>query len=156
MLEALAEDLRERGEVDLSRMLYRRHVRRREKRGRAVGKTKRGKGTKLMVVADNASLPLAAHAASASPHEVTLVGDTLLQGFTAGQPERLIGDKAYDSDPLDAELAERGIELIAPHRSNRKKPRDAGRAEAEALQAPLEGRAAKRMAPELPPGGDAL
>ena len=76
-----------------------------------------------MVVADNASLPLAIHAASASPHEVTLVGETLLQSFVAGRPERLIGDKAYDSDPLDAELAERGIELIAPHRSNRKKPR---------------------------------
>ena len=76
-----------------------------------------------MVVADNASLPLAVHAASASPHEVTLVGETLLQGFTSGQPERLIGDKAYDSDPLDAGLAGRGIELIAPHRSNRKKPR---------------------------------
>jgi transposase len=74
-----------------------------------------------MVVADNASLPLAVHAASASPHEVTFVGETLLQSFVAGQPERLIGDKAYDSDPLDAELAERGIELIAPHRSNRKK-----------------------------------
>ena len=92
------------------------------KKGRAVGKTKRGKGTKLMVVADNASLPLAIHAASASPHEVTLVGETLLQSFVSGRPERLIGDKAYDSDPLDAELAERGIELIAPHRSNRKKP----------------------------------
>ena len=74
-----------------------------------------------MVVADNASLPLAVHAASASPHEVTLVADTLLQSFIAGQPGRLIGDKAYDSDPLDAELAERGIEMIAPHRSNRKK-----------------------------------
>ncbi|HEU4595425.1 MAG TPA: IS5 family transposase, partial [Pyrinomonadaceae bacterium] len=86
------------------------------------GKTKRGKGTKLMVVADNASLPLAVHAAPASPHEVTLVGETLLQSFTAERPERLIGDKAYDSDPLDAELAERGVELIAPHRANRKKP----------------------------------
>jgi transposase len=74
-----------------------------------------------MVVADNASLPLAVHAASASPHEVSLVGETLLQSFVAGRPERLIGDKAYDSDPLDAELAERGIELIAPHRRNRKK-----------------------------------
>ena len=76
-----------------------------------------------MVVADNASLPLAVHAASASPHEVTLVGETLLQSFVTEQPARLIGDKAYDSDPLDAELAERGIELIAPHRANRKKPR---------------------------------
>ena len=74
-----------------------------------------------MVVADNASLPLAIHAASAAPHEVTLVAETLLQSFIAEQPRRLIGDKAYDSDPLDAELAERGIELIAPHRANRKK-----------------------------------
>ena len=75
-----------------------------------------------MVVADNASLPLAIHAASAAPHEVTLVGETLLQSFVAEHPARLIGDKAYDSDPLDAELAERGIELIAPHKSNRVKP----------------------------------
>jgi IS5 family transposase len=52
---------------------------------------------------------------------VLISGETLLQSFTSGQPERLIGDKAYDSDPLDAELAERGIELIAPHRSNRRK-----------------------------------
>lgn len=75
-----------------------------------------------MVVADNASLPLAIHAAAAAPHEVTLVAETLLQSFVAAEPERLIGDKAYDSDPLDAELAERGIELIAPHRANRAKP----------------------------------
>ena len=88
-----------------------------------MGKTKRGKGTKLMAVADSSGLPLAVYAESAAPHEVTLVGETLLQSFISGQPERLIGDKAYDSDPLDAELAERGIELIAPHRANRKKPR---------------------------------
>ena len=37
------------------------------------------------------------------------------------RPERLIADRAYDSDSLDAELAEKGIELIAPHRRNRKK-----------------------------------
>jgi transposase len=37
------------------------------------------------------------------------------------RPEHLIGDKAYDSDPLDERLASQGIELIAPHRANRKK-----------------------------------
>ena len=87
-----------------------------------MGKTKRGKGTKLMAVADRSGLPLAVYTASASPHEVTLVGETLPQSFVGGQPERLIGDKAYDSDPLDTEPAARGIELIAPHRSNRKNP----------------------------------
>ena len=35
-------------------------------------------------------------------------------------PEKLIGDRAYDSDGLDAQLAERGIEMIAPHQATRK------------------------------------
>src|SRR5947209_19346034 len=76
-----------------------------------------------MAVADSAGLPLAIYTESASPHEVTLVADTLLQSFTYERPERLIGNKAYDSDPLDRELAEEGIEMIAPHKSNRKKAR---------------------------------
>src|SRR5215467_1229740 len=38
------------------------------------------------------------------------------------KPENLIGDRAYDSDPLDEELRKDGIEMIAPHRSNRSKP----------------------------------
>ena len=37
------------------------------------------------------------------------------------KPENLIGDRAYDSDPLDAELPEQGIEMIAPHKCNRTK-----------------------------------
>ncbi len=86
-----------------------------------MGKTKRGKGTKLMAVADRSGLPLAVHTASASPHEVTLVKETLGASFVPGKPERLVGDRAYDSDPLDAELQSEGIEMIAPHRKNRKK-----------------------------------
>lgn len=74
-----------------------------------------------MVVADNASLPLAVYAESASPHEVRLVTKTLQESFIDKQPVRLIGDKAYDSDPLDQELKEQGIEMIAPHKRNRKK-----------------------------------
>ena len=35
------------------------------------------------------------------------------------KPQNLIGDRAYDSDPLDEELRRDGIEMIAPHRSNR-------------------------------------
>ena len=71
----------------------------------------------------------AADAASARPHEVTLVRDTLQARFTRAQPRRLIGDRAYDSDPLDSELEADGVELIAPHRSNRSKaPTQDGRA----------------------------
>jgi transposase len=38
------------------------------------------------------------------------------------KPENLIGDRAYDNDPLDHALRQDGIEMIAPHRSNRTKP----------------------------------
>ena len=34
----------------------------------------------------------------------------------------MIADRGYDSDGLREKLARRGIELIAPHRSNRSKP----------------------------------
>lgn len=103
-------------------MFYRRNFCVRQKRGFQVGKTKRGKGTKIMAVADGAGFPLAVYTDSASPHEVKLVGATLAEVFTKQLPERLIGDKAYDSDPLDAELTEQGIQMIAPHKRNRKKP----------------------------------
>jgi transposase len=74
-----------------------------------------------MAIADSAGLPVAVWIASASPHEVTLVEETLDQVLVGASPEKLIGDKAYDSDELDARLRkERGIELIAPNRSNRK------------------------------------
>ena len=86
-----------------------------------MGKTKRGKGTKIMAFSDGSSVPLALHAESASPHEVSLVEATLASAFLKEKPERLIGDKAYDSDPLDESLLERGIEMIVPHRKNRKK-----------------------------------
>ena len=76
-----------------------------------------------MAVADGAGLPLAVSIASASPHEVTLVDATLNACFAPDLPDRLIGDRAYDSDPLDAKLlAERKIALIAPHRTNRRRP----------------------------------
>jgi len=36
------------------------------------------------------------------------------------KPENLIGDRAYDSDPLNEEFRKDGIEMM--HRSNRSKP----------------------------------
>src|SRR2546426_1935200 len=49
----------------------------RQKRGAGVGKTKRGKGTKWMVVVDGQGLPLGKHLCSASPHEARLAETTL-------------------------------------------------------------------------------
>jgi transposase len=103
-------------------MLRRRHLCPGEKGGACVGKTKRGKGTKIMAVADGAGLPVALCIESASPHEVTLVEKLLDNRFLRKLPEHLIGDMAYDSDALDGRLARRGINMISPHRSNRRRP----------------------------------
>jgi len=75
-----------------------------------------------MAVADRAGLPIAVDVASASPHEVTLVESTLEARLIRELPERLIGDRAYDSDPLDERLSVRGIEMISPHKRVRVKP----------------------------------
>ena len=102
------------------RSFYRWFLCRSQKRGLSVGKTKRGKGTKIMAIADRRGLPVSICIASASPHEVTLVEQTLNNGFIETPPKKLIGDKAYDSDALDGRLANYwGIEMIAPHRANR-------------------------------------
>jgi transposase len=73
-----------------------------------------------MAVADRNGLPVSVCAESATPHEVKLAMSTLLQMVVSEAPENLICDNAYDSDRLDADLRFYGIEVIAPHRRNRK------------------------------------
>ena len=99
----------------------RRHVFVGKKGGDQVGKTKRGKGTKTMVLTDGNGLPLATLTASASPHEVTLIEPLLDNRILDRRIRRLIYDQAADSDPLRTRLAARGIELVCPHRRNRTK-----------------------------------
>jgi len=43
------------------------------------------------------------------------------RGRPRKNPDRVIADKGYDSDPLRARLAQRGIELICPYRKNNQK-----------------------------------
>jgi transposase len=52
-----------------------------------------------------------------------LVEDTIEHRFVKEKPQKLIGDKAYDSDELDEKLKPKGIEMISPHRENRKRPK---------------------------------
>lgn len=67
--------------------------------------------TKVMAVADRAGFLSPLGLKVVSGNEQKLVVGTLKQRSLRKQrPKVLIGDKAYDSDPLDAELAE-----IAPH-----------------------------------------
>ncbi len=88
--------------------------------GDGIGCTKAGTGVKIMVLVDARGLPVAIDTASAQVHESKLVQQLFDFMRTGCMPPRVIGDKAYDSDPLDEQLAHQGIEMISPHRSNRR------------------------------------
>jgi len=91
--------------------------------GAGVGKTKRGKGVKILGIVDRHGLPLSVSTHAANHHEVTLVQLSFDFYMIEAKPENLIGDRAYDSDRLDEELRKEGIEMISPHKKNRKKPK---------------------------------
>jgi transposase len=80
-----------------------------------------------MALADGESLPLTVMVSSANPSEISLVGETLKSRFLRRLPTRIIGDRGYDSDALDHQLARLGIEFIAPHRSTRRNRTQDGR-----------------------------
>lgn len=88
--------------------------------GDGVGLTQAGKGVNIMVLVDARGLPVAVDCASATQRESRLVQDLFAFMLTSETPERVIGDKAYDSDKLDDAPARQGTDPISPHRSNRK------------------------------------
>jgi transposase len=100
-----------------------------KKGGAAVGKTKKGKGTKIMLLIDRHGTPLSAFTLSASQAEVNTLETLVDERVCEQKPKRLLYDKAADADWAREALHTREIELICPHRRGRKKsPRQDARA----------------------------
>jgi transposase len=128
VLRLLAGHLHERGKLNLDEAFVDATFASAKKGASPSVPTKRGKGTKIVAIASGDGLPLAVTVESASPAECKLVEAVLAGCFLDELPERLIGDKAYDSDALDQTLAEEyGVEMISPNRSNRKQKTQDGR-----------------------------
>ena len=71
---------------------------------------------------DGRGTPISCLTTTARHAEVHCI-ETLVEIQVAGKrPKRLLYDKAADADWLRDSLANRGIELICPHRKNRRKP----------------------------------
>lgn len=122
-LQVLAEDLRESGGFDIREAFIDGTFSSARKGGFALARRNAARGARSWAKEDAHGLPVAVCVAGASSHEVTLVEETIDASFLEKAPQRLIGDKAYDSDPLDERLQrERNVELIAPHRDNRRRP----------------------------------
>jgi transposase len=120
VLCALANDLREPGSLDARECSVDAMVASAKGGGDQIGPTKRGRGVKIMGIVDRHGLPVAVSMHAANHHEVTLVQLTFDFYMIEAKPEHLIGDQAYDSDQLDKELGEQGMQMIAPHRANRR------------------------------------
>jgi len=127
VLTDLANTLREEGEIDESECFIDATFASAKGGGVEIGPTRRGKGVKIMAIVDRHALPLAVTTHAANHHEVTLVQLTFDFYGIEAKPENLIGDRAYDSDQLDEQLRREGVEMIAPHRSTRKRKTQDGR-----------------------------
>jgi transposase len=121
VLTDLANTLRDEGGLDESECFIDATFASAKGGGEEIGPTKRGKGLKIMEIVDRHGLPLAVSTHAANHHEVTLVQLSFDFYMIEAKPENLIGDRAYDSDQLDEALKQDGIEMISPHRANRKK-----------------------------------
>ena len=122
VLMDVANELRDKGALDEAECFIDATFVMAKGGGAQIGPTKRGKGMKIMAIVDRHGLPLSVSTHAANHHEVRLVQLCFDFYMIEAKPENLIGDRAYDSDPLDEELRKDGIEMIAPHRSNRSKP----------------------------------
>jgi len=110
-----------------------------------------------MAIADRHGLPVACCVTSASPHETKLVEATIEQRFTRAKPERMIGDRAYDSDPLDQRLRQKHGH--SAHRAHKYKPPPQGTQDGRELRpllSTLENRAPLCLAPQFPPTREPL
>jgi transposase len=89
--------------------------------GEKVGRTKKGKGTKWMLVVDGYGLPLGFHLESASMAEVKVAEQTLVtirvarpRGCPKRRPQKLVADRGYDSNAFRQTLRRRGIRMCIP------------------------------------------
>src|SRR4051812_37507369 len=113
-LTELANALRDDGGIDESECYIDATFASAKGGGEQIGPTRRGK-VEIMAIVDRHGLPLAVTTHAANHHEATLVQLTFDFYMIEAKRDNLIGDKPYDSDPLDAELRKQGIERIAPH-----------------------------------------
>ena len=127
IMATLAEKLSAKGALDVREAFIDASFAAAKKGGARSEKRNAARGRRSWQLQIVNGLPVSVCIESATPHEVTLATSTLLQMVVPEAPQNLIGDNAYDSDRLDEELSFYGIQLIAPHRHNRKNPTQDGR-----------------------------
>jgi transposase len=92
----------------------------RKKNGeQAIGRSRGGLTTKIHALVDALGNPVELILTPGQAHDLTCA-EHLIDN---ADPAALIGDKAYDADPLIDTLTRRGITPVIPPKANRKTPR---------------------------------
>ena len=86
----------------------------------AIGKTKGGLNANLLALADKNGR-LVRFSPPGNAFKVHHLGK-LLEGLPVSEIDEWLGDKAYDTNAVREMLAEMGIEVTIPSKSNRKEP----------------------------------
>lgn len=107
-------------EVDLSEVYVDGSFSLAKRGGAKVGKSMKGTGSKLMLLLSKNQIPVSLELHGASRHETTFIPSLIRNRMVRSKLARIIGDKAYDSNPLDELLKKNGIDMIAPNRDCRK------------------------------------
>src|ERR1700730_5698929 len=91
-----------------------------EKNGeQAIGRSRGGLTTKIHALVDALGNPVKLMLTPGQAHDL-VCAEQLIDGV---DPGALLGDKAYDADPLANTLTQRGITPVIPPKANRKSPR---------------------------------
>ena len=85
----------------------------------AIGMTRGGRNTKLHAVVDNAGHAVRLSLTAGQVNDCTQASPMTSE---LQKGEKLLADKAYDVDALRTEMAERGIDVCIPPKSNRRRP----------------------------------
>ena len=91
------------------------------RKAQAIGKTKGGLNTILLALADKNGKLVSFSLLPGNSFEAHHLAK-LLEGLPTSDIEELLADKAYDTNAVRAMLAEMGIEITIPSKSNRKEP----------------------------------
>lgn len=84
----------------------------------ALGRSRGGFSTKINARSNAEGLPIGIVITPGQAHDVTAYSDLMEE--VDDDPEQMLADKAYDTDPIRTDIGERGSDAVIPTKANRK------------------------------------
>jgi hypothetical protein len=122
-----ANELRDRGDIDESECLIDATFASAKGGGAEIGPTRHGKGVKILAIVDRHGLPLSVGIHAANHHEVNVGATELRLLHARSEAGQLDRRQSVRQRCIGCRVEGAGVEMIAPHRSNRSSKTQDGR-----------------------------